>query len=70
MATIGERPRLDERASGMKKIGDVAHLGRPLYLKALDKSGFPLTFHLAQAGLSFRCFRQIARLLKERLGLS
>jgi hypothetical protein len=28
----------------------------------------PLVFHLAQAGLSFRCFREIARLLKERLG--
>jgi hypothetical protein len=28
----------------------------------------PLTFHLAQAELSFQCFRQIARLLKERLG--
>ena len=25
----------------------------------------PLTFHLAQAGLSFDCFREIARLLKE-----
>ena len=28
----------------------------------------PLTFHLAQAGLSFHCFREIARLLRERLG--
>ena len=28
----------------------------------------PLTFHLAQAGLSLRCFREIARLLRERLG--
>jgi hypothetical protein len=28
----------------------------------------PLTFHLAQAGLSFQCFREIARLLRERLG--
>jgi hypothetical protein len=28
----------------------------------------PLTFHLAQAGLSFQSFRQIARLLRERLG--
>jgi tRNA A-37 threonylcarbamoyl transferase component Bud32 len=28
----------------------------------------PLTFHLAQAGLSFLCFREIARLLRERLG--
>ncbi len=28
----------------------------------------PLTFHLAQAGLSFPCFREIARLLRERLG--
>ena len=27
-----------------------------------------LTFHLAQAGLSFQCFREIARLLRERLG--
>jgi hypothetical protein len=26
----------------------------------------PLTFHLAQAALSFQCFREIARLLKER----
>ena len=28
----------------------------------------PLTFHLAQAGLSFQCFREIAGLLTERLG--
>ncbi len=28
----------------------------------------PLPFHLAQAGLSFRCFREIARLLRERVG--
>jgi hypothetical protein len=27
----------------------------------------PLTFHLAQAGLSFQCFREIARLLSERV---
>jgi tRNA A-37 threonylcarbamoyl transferase component Bud32 len=27
----------------------------------------PLTFHLAQAGLSFQCFREIGRLLRERL---
>ena len=26
----------------------------------------PLTFHLAQAGISFQCFREIARLLRER----
>lgn len=26
----------------------------------------PLLFHLAQAGLSFQCFREIARLLRER----
>jgi hypothetical protein len=30
----------------------------------------PLTFHLAQAGLSFQCFREIARLLRERRGES
>jgi hypothetical protein len=30
----------------------------------------PLTFHLAQAGLSYRCFREIARLLRARLGES
>jgi tRNA A-37 threonylcarbamoyl transferase component Bud32 len=29
----------------------------------------PLTFHLAQAGLSFQCFREIARLLRDRLGV-
>jgi tRNA A-37 threonylcarbamoyl transferase component Bud32 len=28
----------------------------------------PLIFHLAQAGLSFQCLREIARLLRERLG--
>jgi hypothetical protein len=28
----------------------------------------PLTFHLGQAGLAFRSFREIARLLNERLG--
>jgi hypothetical protein len=28
----------------------------------------PLAFHLAQAGLSYRCFREIARLLSERAG--
>jgi hypothetical protein len=28
----------------------------------------PLTFHLAQAGLSFQCFREIARLLRGRVG--
>jgi serine/threonine protein kinase len=28
----------------------------------------PLTFHLAQAGVSFQCFREIAWLLSERLG--
>ena len=28
----------------------------------------PLTFHLAQAGLSFQCFREIARLLRQRAG--
>lgn len=28
----------------------------------------PLTFHLGQAGLSFQCFRDIARLLRARLG--
>jgi len=27
----------------------------------------PLTFHLAQAGLSFDCFREIARLLRQRV---
>ncbi len=28
----------------------------------------PLTFHLAQAGLPLRCFREIARLLRARVG--
>jgi serine/threonine protein kinase len=28
----------------------------------------PLAFHLGQAGLSFQCFREIARMLRERLG--
>jgi tRNA A-37 threonylcarbamoyl transferase component Bud32 len=28
-----------------------------------------LTFHLAQAGVSFQCFREIGRLLRERLGV-
>jgi hypothetical protein len=28
----------------------------------------PLAFHLAQAGLSFQCFREVGRLLRERSG--
>lgn len=28
----------------------------------------PLTFHLAQAGLTYQCFREITRLLRERFG--
>jgi hypothetical protein len=44
----------DEEVTGLLATSFTSVLGRPL------------TFHLAQAGLSFQCFREIARLLKER----
>ena len=43
----------------------VTRLLAPSFTSVLRR---PLTFHLAQAGLSFQCFREIARLLRERLG--
>jgi hypothetical protein len=43
----------------------VTHLLATSFTSTLRR---PLTFHLAQAGLSYQCFRQIAGLLRERLG--
>ena len=43
----------------------VTHLLAPSFATVLQR---PLTFHLGQAGLSYACYREIARLLRERLG--
>ncbi len=43
----------------------VTRLLAPSFTSVLRR---PLTFHLAQAGLSLQCFREIARLLRKRLG--
>ncbi len=44
---------------------DVTRLLAASFTSVLQR---PLTFHLAQAGLSFQCFREIAGLLSARLG--
>jgi hypothetical protein len=49
-------------------VYDDEEISRPLATRFNSVLRRPLTFHLSQAGLSFRCFREIARLLKERLG--
>jgi hypothetical protein len=46
---------------------EVTRLLAPSFASVLRR---PLTFHLAQAGLSLQCFREIARLLRERSGES
>ena len=46
---------------------EVTRLLAPSFTSVLRR---PLTFHLGQAGLSFQCYREIARLLRERLGES
>jgi serine/threonine protein kinase len=46
-----------------KADDDVARLLAPTFSSVFRR---PLTFHLAQAGLSFQCFREIARLLRAR----
>jgi hypothetical protein len=48
-----------------KADGDVTRVLAASFTSVWRRS---LTFHLAQAGLSFQCFREIGRLLRERLG--
>jgi hypothetical protein len=56
---------LSRRSCEAAKAEGVTRLLATSFTSALRR---PLTFHLAQAGLSFQCFREIARLLRERLG--
>ena len=68
-ASSGHRP--EKRAETLQLILDVyADEGVTRVLAASFTSVLrrPLTFHLAQAGLSLRCFREIGRLLRERCG--
>ncbi len=61
----------EKRAGTLKLILDVCADEDAARLLATSFTSVwrrPLTFHLAQAGLSFRHFREIARLLRERLG--
>ena len=59
----------EKRAETLQMILDVypdegvTRLLAPSFTSILRR---PLTFHLAQAGLSFQCFREIGRLLTER----
>ena len=61
----------EKRAESLRLILDaygdegVTRLLVPSFTSVLRR---PLAFHLAQAPLSFQCFREIARLLRERLG--
>ncbi len=60
----------EKRAETLRLILDaygdegVTRLLVPSFTSVLRR---PLAFHLAQAGLSLQCFREIARLLRERL---
>jgi hypothetical protein len=61
----------EKRAETLQLIFDVyanegvTRILAPSFTSVLRR---PLTFHLAQAGLSFQCFQEIARLLRNRLG--
>lgn len=71
LATCLLRTRPRELAETLRLILDVyrdervTRLLAPCFTSAFRR---PLTFHLGQAALSFQCFREIARLLNERLG--
>ena len=56
---------LSRRSCGAAKADEVTRLLATSFTSVLQR---PLTFHLAQAGLSFACYREIARLLRERPG--
>ena len=71
LVTCLVRTVLEKRAQTLEFILDVyADEGVTRVLATSFTSVWrrPLTFHLAQAGLSLQCFREIARLLRERLG--
>jgi hypothetical protein len=71
LATCLRRTVPAERAGTLQLILDVyADEGITELLATTFSSVLrrPLTFHLAQAGLSITCFREIARLLHARLG--
>ncbi len=61
----------EKRAPTLQRILDVYQDEEVTRLLATSFTSVvrrPLPFHLAQAGVSFQCFREIARLLRERLG--
>ena len=71
LVTCLARTVLEKRAETLQIILDVyADEGVTRVLARTFASVLrrPLSFHLAQAGLSYRCFREIARLLRARLG--
>ncbi len=71
LATCLLRSVGDDFAETLQRIVDVyADKGVTRLLAASFASAWrrPLTFHLGQAGLSFQDFREISRLLRERLG--
>jgi tRNA A-37 threonylcarbamoyl transferase component Bud32 len=71
LVTCLVRTRPERRAETLHHILDVygdEAVTRTVTTSFTSALRRPLTFHLAQAGLSFQSFREIARLLRERLG--
>jgi hypothetical protein len=71
LATCLRRTAPDKLAETLELILDVyADEGAIRVMAASFTSVWrrPLIFHLGQAGLSYQCFREIGRLLRERLG--
>ena len=71
LATCLLRTAVEELAETLRLILDVyedeevTQLVGASFISVLQR---PLIFHLGQAGLSFECFQEIARLLRERSG--
>ena len=71
LATCLVRTVPERRAATLQQILDVyadEEVTRILAASFTSVVRRPLTFHLAQARLSYRCFSEIARLLRERVG--
>jgi hypothetical protein len=71
LATCLVRTVPERRAETLRLILDVyadEGVSRVLAASFTSVMRRPLAFHLGQAGLSYRSFREIARLLRERLG--
>jgi len=71
LATCLVRTSHEERSGTLRLILDVYRddgVLRPLAASFASVWQRPLTFHLAQAGGSYRCFGEVGRLLREHVG--